>query len=594
MKKFLVGFILGLIFAGLTIVILIFAAVRFGGGRTPSVAENSTLVLHLEGDLPEQAPVDYGLPFLSEQQSLSVAENWQVLRNAAADPRIKAIVLEPRGLSVGWAKLEELRGDVLNFKKSGKPVYAYLRGAGMREYYVATAADRIYTSPEDELDVKGLRAELTFVKGTLDKLGVQMEFEHVGKYKDAPDMFTKTGSSPETREVINGLLDQFYGDFVASVAEGRKKTLQEVRTLIDNGPFAGQEALKGGLVDELAYEDQVFAKLKDKLKLGDGRINEHDYAKLPAPAGVDGTTRIAFLVGQGDIVRGATNDGVAPNMITAAGIIKVMRQVRDDDSIKGVILRIDSPGGDGIASDDILHEAKLLSQKKPTVISMSDLAASGGYFIAMTGDPLIAYRATETGSIGVFFGKPNLRGLYDKIGVHKELMTRGRFADIDTDAAPLNDAQRAKLRAEIELFYKSFVEKVAGARNRKYGDVEALAQGRVWTGAQAKQNGLVDELGGIDRAIELVKRRAKIAAAEKIKLVAYPPRRTLFQILMNREQLTEMESNIMESRAESRLESKLAELTGDASIRSLIHALLRGTLPQGGILSRMPYSVVVR
>jgi protease-4 len=594
MKKFVFGFLLGLFFAGLAIVILAFAAVRIGGGRKANVADNSTLVLHMEGDLPEQAPMDYGLPFLSDQQSLSVAENWQLLRNAAADPHIKAIVLEPRGLSVGWAKLEELRGDIVNFKKSGKPVYAYLRGAGMREYYVATAADRIYTSPEDELDVKGLRAELTFVKGALDKLGVDMEFEHVGKYKDAPDMFTKTSSSPETREVIDGLLDQFYGDFVASVAEGRKKTLQEVRALIDNGPFVGPEALKGGLVDELAYEDQVFAKLKEKLKLSDARINERDYATLPAPAGVDGTTRIALLVGQGDIVRGATNDGVSGDMITATGMIKAIRQVRDDDSIKGVILRIDSPGGDGIASDDILHEAELLSQKKPTVISMSDLAASGGYFIAMTGDPLIAYRATETGSIGVFFGKPNLRGLYDKIGVRKELMTRGRFADIDTDAAPLTDAQRAKLRSEIELFYRSFVEKVASARKRKYDDVDALAQGRVWTGAQAKQNGLVDELGGIDRAIALVKQRAKIAATEKIKLVAYPPRRTLFQILMDREQLTEMESRVFESGAESRLESKLNGLIDDPSIRSLLHALMRGTLPQGGILSRMPYSVTVR
>jgi protease IV len=593
MKKFLLGFILGLLFAGLTIVVVVFAAVRLGGARKPLVADNSTLILHLEGDLPEQEPVDFGIPFFAGQQPLSVAEYWQALRNAAADPRIKAVVLEPRGLSVGWAKLEELRGDIVTFKKSGKPVYAYLRGAGMREYYVATAADRIYISPEDELDVKGLRAELTFVKGTLDKLGVQMEFEHVGKYKDAPDMFTKTGSSPETREVINGLLDQFYGDFVNSVAQGRKKKPEEVRALIDNGPFVGQEALQAGLVDELVYEDQVFAQLKDKVKSGDARINEHDYARIPAPAGVEGSTRIALLVGEGDIVRGATNDGASQDLITASGMIKLIRQVREDDSIKGVILRIDSPGGDGIASDDILHEAKLLSQKKPTVISMSDLAASGGYFIAMTGDPLIAYRSTETGSIGVFFGKPNLRGLYDKIGIHKEVMTRGRFADIDTDSAPLNDVQRAKLRAEIEQFYKGFVERVAGARKRKYDDVEALAQGRVWTGAQAKQNGLVDELGGIDRAIELVKQRAKIAPAEKITLVPYPARRTLFQVLMDREQLAELESRIVESR----VESKLAGLTEDPSIRSLIHALLHGALAhgaEGGILSRMPYSVTVR
>lgn len=594
MKKFLFGCFSGIVLVMLAVVLLGAIAVHYGaGGHKTSIADNSTLVLHLEGDLPEQAPLDYGVPFLSEQQSLSVAENWQLLRNAAADSHVRAIVLEPRGLSVGWAKLEELRADIVNFKKSGKPVYAYLRGAGMREYYVASAADRIFTSPEDELDVKGLRAELTYVKGTLDKLGVEMEFEHVGKYKDAPDMFTKTGSSPETREVINALLDQFYGDFIGAVAEGRKKTLDEIRTAIDNGPFVGSEAVKNGLIDELAYEDQVFAKLKDKTKSSDARIRERDYAELPAPTGVEGSTKIALLVGQGEIARGSTNDG-SDGMITTAGMVKAIRQVRDDDSIKGVILRIDSPGGDGIASDDILHEAKLLSQKKPTVISMSDLAASGGYFIAMTGDPLVAYRATETGSIGVFFGKPNLKGLYDKIGLRKELLTRGKFADIDTDAGPLNDVQRAKLRTEIEQFYKSFVGKVADARKRKFDEVEPLAQGRVWTGAQAKQNGLIDEIGGIDRAIELVKQKAKLAATDKIKLVAYPPRKSLLQILTNRDDLSALESRVWDSRVESRIESQLGVVTADPAIRSLLYALLTGGLPPGGIISRMPYSVTVR
>jgi protease IV len=431
------------------------------------------------------------------------------------------------------------------------------------------------------------------VKGTLDKLGVEMEFEHVGKYKDAPDMFTKTGPSAETREVINALLDQFYGDFIGAVAQGRKKTLDEVRAAIDNGPFVGPEAVKNGFVDELAYEDQVFAKLKEKTKSSDARIKERDYAELPAPSGVEGSTKIALLVGEGEIARGATNGG-DDGMITTAGMVRAIRQVRDDDSVKGVILRIDSPGGDGIASDDILHEAQLLSQKKPTVVSMSDLAASGGYFIAMTGDPLVAYRATETGSIGVFFGKPNLKGLYDKIGLHKELMTRGKFADIDTEDAPLNDVQRAKLRTEIEQFYKSFVGKVADARKRKYDDVEPLAQGRVWTGAQAKQNGLIDEIGGIDRAIELVKQKAKLQASDKIKLVAYPPRKTLLQILANREDLAALESRIVDSRMESRMEDRLGALTADPSIRSLLHALMSGGVPPGGMISRMPYRVSVR
>jgi protease-4 len=588
MKKFLLGFIIGLLFAGLAVVILGFALARFGSRRPTTVATNSTLVLHLEGALPERSPVEFPLPFLGQEQPLTVAETWQLLRNAAADSRIKAVVLEPRGMSVGWAKLEELRDDIVNFKKSGKPVFAYLRGAGAHEYYLASAADRVFMSPEDELDVKGLRAELMFLKGTLDKLGVSLEFQHVGKYKDAPDMFTKTGSSPETREVINQLLDQLYGDLVNTIAQGRGRKPDEIRALIDNGPFVGNEALKGGLVDALIYEDQMYGQLQDRVKTGNlNKIGEHDYTRAPsAGLGVEGPTRIALLVGEGDITRGATNDQGTDTGITASGMVKLLRQVRDDASIKGVILRIDSPGGDGIASDDILHEAKLLSQKKPTVISMSDLAASGGYFIAMTGDPVIAYPNTETGSIGVFFGKINLRMLYDKIGVHKELFTRGRFADIDTDYKPLDDAERAKLQTEIEQFYSGFVQRVAEGRKRQYGQIEPLAQGRVWTGAQAKQNGLVDELGGLDRAIELVKQRAKIGAAEKITLVAYPPRRNLLEVLLNRDtDLTSIESRIVDARVDGQIRA----LFGDLPIRSLMQSALR----QGGILPLMPYTITI-
>src|SRR5882724_6434568 len=213
MKRFLLGVLVGLLVAGLLVVILIFAALRFGEHKVV-VADGSTLVLHLEGEVPEQAPVDLSLPFLQQQQSLTVFDNWMLLRKAAADTRIKALVFEPRVLRVGWAKLQEIHAEIVAFKKSGKPVYAYLRGAGSHEYYLATAADKVFMAPEDVLDVRGLHVELMFLKGTLDKVGVQMEFEHVGKYKDAPDMFTKTASSPETREVMNQILDQYFGDLV--------------------------------------------------------------------------------------------------------------------------------------------------------------------------------------------------------------------------------------------------------------------------------------------------------------------------------------------------------------------------------------------
>src|SRR6185437_1413957 len=265
MKRFIFGFIIGFLIAVLIGAIFIFAALRFGGERRVSVGNDSTLVLHLEGDLPEQPPVEISLPLFSKQPPLTMLDVWQMLRKAAADSRIRAIVLEPRDLSVDWGKLQELHDDIVEFKKSGKPVYAYLRGAGSREYYVATAADLIYMSPEDELDVKGLAAQLLFVKGTLDKIGVQMEFEHVGKYKDAPDMFTRTTPTPETLEVTNQVLDQFYGNLINVIAKGRKKQPADIRALIDRGPFVGNEAMAGGLIDGLSYEDEVFGQLKNRL-----------------------------------------------------------------------------------------------------------------------------------------------------------------------------------------------------------------------------------------------------------------------------------------------------------------------------------------
>jgi protease IV len=575
MKKFALGFVIGLLFAGLVGLIIGVASMR---DRPPTVADGSTLVLHLEGEFPEQPQVTLPIPFLEDQQPMTMVETWHLLHKAAVDSRIKALVLEPRDLEVGWAKLEELRGSIIAFKKTGKPVYAYLRGAGTKEYYVATAADRVFMAPEDELDVKGLRAELMFVKGTLDKLGVDMEFEHVGKYKDAPDMFTRTTPTPETLEVENEILDQYFGDIVNVIAEGRKKQPEAIKTAIDDGPFVGKSALDSGLVDALVFEDEMYGQLKDAAKLESiKKVGERDYSKVEVAGDVNlntaGKTKIAFIVGQGEITRGGTNDTVGNDGITASGLVKLMRQVENDSSIKGVILRIDSPGGDGIASDDILHEAKLLSAKKPMIISMSDLAASGGYFIAMTGDPVVAYPNTLTGSIGVFFGKVDLKGLFDKVGLTTYTLKRGRFADIDTSTAPLNDEQRAKLRREIETFYKGFVERVAAGRKKPYDTVEPLAQGRVWLGARAKLNGLVDELGGLDRAVEMVRDRAKISSSEKIVLVTYPPKRSVWDVLFNKTDET------------SQMESLVRPVIGKLPLRALAH---------GGILRLMPFTITVK
>jgi len=575
MKNFIIGLVVGIVLSGLTLLILVFAIAKFAssfGEKPVTVADGSTLVLKLEGELPEKSQPEIPLPLFEEQTPMTVQEVWSTFRKAAADSRVKGIIFEPRGLAIGWAKMEEIHDEIVQFKKSGKPIVTYLRQPTAREYYLATATDRIVLAPEESLDLKGLRVEALYIKNTFDKLGIKADVIHAGKYKDAGDLFTQTSMSPETREVLNQILDQYYGDLVNTIAQGRKKPAEAVQTLIDQGPFMASEALANGLVDAFGYEDQVADEMKSRLKQTElKKLSAKAYLKVPAPSG-GVTRRIALVVGEGEITRGTGSTSSDDQGFTASGFIKLLKQAGDDSSIKGVILRVDSPGGDGVASDDILHEVKNLSKKKPVVISMSDLAASGGYFVAVTGDPIVAYPNTLTGSIGVIYARMSLHGLYDKIGVNKQLLSRGHYADLDSDYAPLNDDQRQKLTGQIDAFYSTFVGRVAEGRKKTFDQIEPLAQGRVWLGAQAKQNGLVDELGGLDRAVELVRKKAQIADTDKITLVPYPAKRSVFDMLFNR------------SDDSAALETKLSHLLGGLPVE---------TLSRGGFLKVMPYSITV-
>ena len=574
MVKFLIGLVTGVILVFLSFVLLFFALLRFRE-KPPLMASNSVLVMRLEGDLPEKAPVE--LPeFLGGEarSNLTVTNVWLNLRKAAADSHIRALVLEPEGLSAGWGKLEELRSDVEEFRKSGKPVYAYLRAPSAREYYVALPADTIYLGPEDPLMLKGLRAEIMYFKKTLDKIGVTVFVEHAGKYKDFGDMFTRDDMSPETREVTTALVDDLYGNLVTRIAAARKKSPDEVRAIIDQGPFSARQALKAGLVDELRFEDQMWGELSDRLKIEPVKVSANTYSKVPLDTvGLQGRSHIALVIGEGDIVRGNPSDnGADENSLTSYGFDRLLNQVANDPLVKAAVVRIDSPGGEVTASDDIWRQMNLLSKKKPTVISMSDVAASGGYYMAMTGDPIVAYPGTLTGSIGVVFGKPDLHGLYDKLGVTKDAVQRGQHADIDSDYTALTPDERNLLRQGIDESYADFIAKVAESRHRSPADIDAVAQGRVWLGSQAKGRGLVDELGGLSTAIELAKKRAHIPAGEQVSILVYPPKRSLFDLLTKRSQ-------------EDLLESRLGKVFGSMPF----HAWMRG-----GLLRLMPEWVVFR
>lgn len=576
MKKFLLGFAGGIVFAGLVALLIFFgflAAFSVSDNR-PTVAENSVLVLDLQGNVPERPQTDVPIPILGERAGPTILDSWQILKKAAIDPRIKGVVIAPKGLSVGWAKLEEIRSQIVEFKKSGKPVYAYLRAAGTPEYYLASAADQVYMPPDDWLNVKGLRAELTYVKNTLDKVGAAMEFEGIGLYKDAPDTFTKTSPSPQTLEVTNQILDQYYGSLINVIAQGRKRDAATVQAMIDKGPFVGQSAIDAGMIDGMLFEDQVYAKLKQQVKADVDlkKVHAKDYVEVPV-AGTDGPSRIAVIAGDGEIL-GAEGglDQFSEAGMTGEGMAKVMKQVADNDQIKGVILRVDSPGGDAIASAEILHAAEELSKKKPMIISMSDYAASGGYMMSVTGDRILAYNNTLTGSIGVFFGKLTLKGLYDKIGMNKFLLKRGKWASIDSEYMPLSNDERARLHEELSAYYKGFVQRVATGRKKDYNTIEPLAQGRVWLGAQAVKNGLVDEIGGLDRAIALIKEKAKVPSNQPVTLVAYPLKRSLIDVLLKREPKNEL------------------EVTAD----KVMGGLPWRSLAQGGVLQTLPYSIRVK
>jgi len=330
MKNFLIGLISGFLLAGLVAVIIVFVFVRVAasfGDRTPVVADGSTLILKMEGAIPEKAPTEVPVPFLEDQAPLTLPQSWALFRKAASDPKIKAIVFEPQGVAAGWAELEEIHGEMLQFKKSGKPLIAFLRRPGGREFYLATACDKIYMTPEDTLDVKGLRVEAMYLKDTLGKFGVKMDVIHAGKYKDAFDMFSKNSMSPETKEVLDDILNQYYGDLINTIAAGRKKQPDQIKALVDQGPFESAQALSDGLIDRLAYEDQVGEDLRKQLNQAElKKVSHKTYIK--AGLGDSNGKRIALIVGEGEIVSGSGDSSFGSDTgIISGPFIKVLQQV---------------------------------------------------------------------------------------------------------------------------------------------------------------------------------------------------------------------------------------------------------------------------
>ena len=549
--------------------------------RGPRVAEHSTLILRIGGDLVERPPNDVIGQVTGGARAQTLRNYVEALQRAKRDSHIDSVLVVPTHFeSPYWAKLQEIRDAIVDFRKSGKRVNAYLEYGGDREYYVATAADRIFMMPTSPLDVKGLASYEVFLRGLLDKVGAEADFEHIGEYKTAPNQLTERGFTPAHREMAESLNRDMFEQLVKGIAEGRKKSADSIRTLVDGGPFLAEQAVNAGLVDKLAYEDQ----LDDLGAMTKSTIEGEDYMRgRRRPVGAR-APRIAVIYMSGVIASGKGGfDPLNGEVLGSMALIKAIRAARADNSLRAIVLRIDSPGGSSAASDALWRELVVTRDQKPSrplIASMSDLAASGGYYLAMAAPIIVAQPATLTGSIGNFGGKFVTGGTYQKLGINIDSIAIGKNAELESPVRRFTDSERAKIREELRVFYDQWIQKIASTRKMPAARVEQLARGRVWTGAQARENGLVDALGGLDRAVAMAKEKAGIAADADVELVTYPPRKTLFELIG--EQLT--------GAGNSELELVASLLGGDRHALGLLTSPARLFRP-GEALALMPFAL---
>ena len=506
------------------------AAIYFMVSRAPSVGSNSVLMLRVPGGLSERQANPLLTSLVGNGPTVQSVVNS--LRKAAVDARVRGVVLMPSGPQGLWGKAQEIRDAVLDYKASGKPIVAFLEYGGTQEYYLASAADKVFLMPGSPLDLVGVASYEMFVRGALDKVGAYPDMLHAGDFKTASNFYTETTFTPEHREMAESLNRDLYEQIIEGIADGRDLSKSAVRWLVDEGPFLPGDALAAGLVDRLIYADEL--EHQDPFDGVDWReLADRDYRQTSLESvGLNQGRRIALIYAVGTITSGAGGvDLLGGEVLGSDTLVQAIRAARTDDSVRAIVLRIDSPGGSAVASDVIWREVMLAKADKPVIASMSDLGASGGYYIAMAADTIVAQPATLTGSIGVVAGKITTGGTYEKVGITIEPVSNGRFAGMYSPVTPFSDDERAKMQEHIDAIYEQFLTKAAEGRGTTRDAIHEVAQGRVWTGRQAKELGLVDELGGLGRAIALAKEQVGIDADAEVELVVYPRPKSLFELL---------------------------------------------------------------
>lgn len=494
----------------------------FGSLGGPKIQPGSVLIVDVEGSYYEAAEPPFLSRLLGDHRH-SFLSLWSLLRKAERDERIAGVVLRVRRNDLQWASTQELADALRALKRAGRKTVAYLETESLganREYLLASAADEIVISPATSSPLIGIGMEFLFLGGLWEKLGAGIETIGAGEYKSAAEILGGRAMSEPHREMANSLLDATFEQFVTGIAQGRGLDPQRVRELIDASPTTPDGLVEAGLADAVGGLREAIARI------GPGpHLDAKDYAGVDArEVGFDPKARFALVLASGTVLMGeGTHSPSGSFVITSETISKALRQAADDPEIRAVVLRVESPGGSPLASDLIWQAAQEVKRKgKPLIASVSNVAASGGYYILCGADAIVASPTSLVGSIGVFAMRPTIGGMLDKLGIAHETLARGRSADILLASRPLSPEGRDRLTREIFATYDLFVGRVAEGRKQNRLDVQAIARGRVWTGAQGLEKGLVDELGGLRAAVDRAKEAAGLARDSDVELVPYP------------------------------------------------------------------------
>ena len=504
--------------------------VQFSSGYQRSIFEpkHRFVSMKLVGEYPEEKPSFR----LFGPRKITFSNLLKRIQKLERDPHVDGISLTIGDISMSFAQYQELRDALVSFKQAGKKIVSYMETCGNMEYFLATTSDVIAMNPTGDMGLRGIVGEGMFLKGTLDKLGITAELYHISEYKTASDMLTRDSMSVAHREMLNSILDDLYIQMTEAIAQSRGITVDEFKTLVDKGPYTANSAYQAGLIDTLVYEDQVDDLVKgiggkgSALVAGNIYWNRQDYeTEWETPF----VRKIAIIYATGMITSGESGDGfLTGKTMGSETIAKAIRKARKDPQVKAIVFRIDSPGGSALASDVILREVQLTvegEKAKPFIVSMGGVAGSGGYYIACLADTIVADPGTITASIGVITGKFNFAGLYNKLGINFERITRGEHADIMSGGRGFTEDEWKIIKAQCHEVYDQFRSHVSKGRNLSMEEVDKIGRGRVWTGNQAQKIGLVDEIGGLRLALEIARQRAGITDDRHVVYSIYPESR---------------------------------------------------------------------